>query len=978
MPDRRHQQLGGGGVDPHLHGAIAPLGQPLTDRRKPCARERVAVGEFGMDPAPSQDEFVHERVGNRLPAPWFQRSGPGGEVREWGPNLVPQPGHHGRAIGPGHRNQPLETDGVRLQQTGHQAVGVVAGPVGEDFSRHPPGPRIGGRGLEQCDDLGQQSLFHGREQLPPRQPLGRVEGRQVSDYRASDLLPAGVAGAQPGQRRGGPKPHGRSVGGLHGSVGLLGPVESEFPEVLDRVGLLLLEPVFGAGKFLPDLRHDSWFCAPQRFEQRGRLVAIGEQSEPRESQRGWVATLLFEGRSGPRLFPAGTRDSQALGQQSLGPRLQRLVAQALDEPGPFLGLGGLQLRHQRLGAVVEGVGTPPPPHGPDQAEQEQQQATLPPPHHRRAGQHLDRFGRTLGMTRPPANLPFFPQRREEPIPAFMPPLGTPFAQQLPGPPLGRGSLFPPQPFPHGRHKRVVRQLAPQPRQRRLAREARPGESLVWGASVLRGRIGNPGGQSALGARQDRGGGDQPEFEVEPGQQGGESGGIGVVPTFPAEVGQRPHGSADGAARRGQQGPQQVQGARSLALTGRRNTLGVEAFLQEGDCQPLGPAHILERSGSPGARLHEVGEEGEPHADDPPTIGEFIDRPVEEPMLFVREQGRVTGERAKRLSEPQQHLAGVGGVEEFDGVGVAARLQGNFQPVHQPQQRGPEIIADQQQCLQRRPVAVSQGGDQVVSLGAARGVPGVEPLLELVEHQQDLAALRRDAARADGRQRFGETPPGLQAGETQPEGGEKPGGSVAGCRLDDDGEQGGPQGRDEARPDQRRFSTATGAVHHPDGGGQLGLRGLDELFPDADAFGQSLAVARPGEELQKELVIARVERPQPFRNHRQRRGISRGGGGRGREWTVPGAEVAGEIGDGGVAVGLPAGEAAEADAFEFGGNLGAQFAGRARGLGADLVENLFAGPPERGAAREQFIEHHAQAPGVGATVEAVRLATGLLG
>ena len=658
--------------------------------------------------------------------------------------------------------------------------------------------------------------------------------------------------------------------------------------------------------------------------------------------------------------------------------MQRLVAQALDEPGPFLGLGGLQLRHQRLGTVVEGVGTPPPPHGPDQAEQEQQQATLPPPHHRRAGQHLDRFGRTLGMTRPPANLPFFPQRREEPIPAFMPPLGTPFAQQLPGPPLGRGSLFPPQPFPHGRHKRVVRQLAPQPRQRRLAREARPGESLVWGASVLRGRIGNPGGQSALGARQDRGGGDQPEFEVEPGQQGGESGGIGVVPTFPAEVGQRPHGSADGAARRGQQGPQQVQGARSLALTGRRNTLGVEAFLQEGDCQPLGPAHILKRGGSPGARLHEVGEEGEPHADDPPTIGEFIDRPVEEPMLLVREQGRVTGERTKRLSEPQQHLAGVGGVEEFDGVGVAARLQGNLQPVHQPQQRGPEIIADQQQCLQRRPVAVSQGGDQVVSLGAARGVPGVEPLLELVEHQQDLAALRRDAARADGRQRFGETPPGLQAGETQPEGGEKPGGSVAGRRLDDDGEQGGPQGRDEARPDQRRFSTATGAVHHPDGGGQLGLRGLDELFPDTDAFGQSLAVARPGEELQKELVIARVERPQPLRNHRQRRGISRGGGGRGREWTVPGAEVAGEIGDGGVAVGLPAGEAAEADAFEFGGNLGAQFAGRAGGLGADLVENLFAGPPERRAAREQFIEHHSQAPGVGATVEAVRLATGLLG
>ncbi len=74
------------------------------------------------------------------------------------------------------------------------------------------------------------------------------------------------------------------------------------------------------------------------------------------------------------------------------------------------------------------------------------------------------------------------------------------------------------------------------------------------------------------------------------------------------------------------------------------------------------------------------------------------------------------------------------VEEVDGGRVLALDEADLQVPHEPGRRHPEVVADHDDRLDVLAVALPQRGDQ---LGVLLVPAGEEPLLELVEDQQDL-------------------------------------------------------------------------------------------------------------------------------------------------------------------------------------------------------------------------------------------------
>ena len=65
--------------------------------------------------------------------------------------------------------------------------------------------------------------------------------------------------------------------------------------------------------------------------------------------------------------------------------------------------------------------------------------------------------------------------------------------------------------------------------------------------------------------------------------------------------------------------------------------------------------------------------------------------------------------------------------------------------------------------------------------------------------------------------------------------------------------------------QRRLAAARWPVDQPDGKRLVGVALLDLCLPKANAFGQAVAVARAGEQLEEEVGIVGIERPQTFGN-----------------------------------------------------------------------------------------------------------------
>ena len=82
-------------------------------------------------------------------------------------------------------------------------------------------------------------------------------------------------------------------------------------------------------------------------------------------------------------------------------------------------------------------------------------------------------------------------------------------------------------------------------------------------------------------------------------------------------------------------------------------------------------------------------------------------------------------------------------------------------------------------------------------------------------------------------------------------------------LDAHGADMGSQSGQQPGLNQRRFPAAARSVDQSDRERLVGVPFFDLGFPEADAVGQSLAVARAGQQLQEEVGVVTVEGTQPL-------------------------------------------------------------------------------------------------------------------
>jgi hypothetical protein len=222
-----------------------------------------------------------------------------------------------------------------------------------------------------------------------------------------------------------------------------------------------------------------------------------------------------------------------------------------------------------------------------------------------------------------------------------------------------------------------------------------------------------------------------------------------------------------------------------------------------------------------------------------------------------------GQHAERSAEGGHHVLSVWQREQIDQGAILPFHESDFQLAHEPADGEPEIVPHQDEALHAHAVALPQGPHQ---LGVVVAAVGVQELLELVQHQQQLAAGRQPLAAPQRGQDLDQAPGGVHLGTVPGQAAQKAHFRLVGRRLAADGQDVPAQPRQQARSHQRRLAAAGGAVQQAHREGAVRVGRLDALLPEADAVGQAVAVAGPGQQFQEEVGVARVESPQTLGNH----------------------------------------------------------------------------------------------------------------
>ena len=424
---------------------------------------------------------------------------------------------------------------------------------------------------------------------------------------------------------------------------------------------------------------------------------------------------------------------------------------------------------------------------------------------------------------------------------------------------------------------------------------------------------------------------------------------------------------------------------------------VEGLFQIGHAHPRGAPQRPQARRRPGLSLDHFREQRQSNGDDLAALFQSGERLVKERLLFGRDHCRLLGQGAVGAAEGGQHASRVVQVEEVDRRRVFPLDQPDFELAHEAGRRHPELIAYRDDRLHTLAVALPHRGDQIVIISRTATE---EPLLELIQDQQNFLARTQHPASAQGRDAVGQPALGGKVRADRFEPAQYAALGLAGCRLDIDWNHVASQSRQEARFHQRRLAAAGGTVNQPDAKTCGDIGRFDAYLPESQPLGQPVAVARAGQKLEEELSVVLVERSQPLGHNPDQRATARGAqGGCGvREvrsharrmlehrpaWAcrhvlfeeVP--QIFRQVARCAVAVGRPPGHRLEANPFELPGNRVIDLARRARIGGDDLVQQLRPRlRPERPSSGEQLIENNAQAEDVGPSVDPVPFAACLL-
>ena len=275
--------------------------------------------------------------------------------------------------------------------------------------------------------------------------------------------------------------------------------------------------------------------------------------------------------------------------------------------------------------------------------------------------------------------------------------------------------------------------------------------------------------------------------------------------------------------------------------------------------PSVPPTSRKRRRGPRLPLDHLGEQRQPHRDDLAVLGQPGDGLVQEGVLVPGQIADALGQVPVGLPNAVSTLRAWRGSKRSTSGDVLALDQVDLQVAHEPAGGQPEVVPHQDDRLDVLAVALPQGGDQ---LGVLLAPPGVQPLLELVEDEQHLLARAAAPAPAARAARDSTRPSsGGRSGQTFRSAFEQPGLGLLRGRLDVDRQDVLGQPGQQARLDQRRLAAARGTVDQADPEGLVRVGRLDPGLPEPDALGQAVAVARAGQQLQEEVGVVLVERPQ---------------------------------------------------------------------------------------------------------------------
>ena len=170
-----------------------------------------------------------------------------------------------------------------------------------------------------------------------------------------------------------------------------------------------------------------------------------------------------------------------------------------------------------------------------------------------------------------------------------------------------------------------------------------------------------------------------------------------------------------------------------------------------------------------------------------------------------------------------------------------------------------------------PVALAQGVHQFRGLFP---LLDVEPLLELIENDKDFLPCWDALSTPQCRQRVLQAQVVGQLRAMLPQTTQEPVVRLPSRRLDVNWNQMMRKPGQQSRLHQRRLAAAGRSVDQPHRKGPVGVHFLDAVLPETDAVGQPFPIPSPGQQFQEEIGILRIERPQPFRNDLDGRGLGR--------------------------------------------------------------------------------------------------------
>ena len=202
------------------------------------------------------------------------------------------------------------------------------------------------------------------------------------------------------------------------------------------------------------------------------------------------------------------------------------------------------------------------------------------------------------------------------------------------------------------------------------------------------------------------------------------------------------------------------------------------------------------------------------------------------------------------------------IKQIGQGNVVTFEKSNFQFSQEPTHRHPEVIPHHHDALHLASVTLPQGLHQIAVLFFFLGV---QPLLELVEHDQHLFAHRDALPSPECRQRLFQAQIVFEGRTTFSQSVQQSGFGFFRRGLDVDRDHIFGESRQQSRFDQRRLSATGWSVDQAHRKRVVGIGFLNAGLPEPQAVGQPVTIAGAGQQLQKEIGVMSVERPQAFRH-----------------------------------------------------------------------------------------------------------------